>query len=413
MRILFISENWPPETNAAATRVYERAVFWVRWGHQVTVLTTAPNFPQGKLFAGYRNRWFQREFVDGIEVVRVKSFIAANEGVALRTLDFVSFMTSAVVTGLFLRRPDVIVATSPQFFTAVGGWALAALRRLPFVFELGDLWPRSILAVGAIPPGPIIAVLEHIELFLYRRAEAVIALTQAFKDNLVARGIAAAKIAVIRNGVDLQRYAPRARDSERAAALGVTDKFVVGYVGTHGLAHDLGNVLGAAERLRDRAPIAFLLVGAGAERERLIAESQRRALANVIFVPMQPKDAMTSIWSLCDVALVHLKNSAAFSEVIPSKMFEAMAMGLPVLLVSPEGEASRILIEDGAGLWTPAGHPDALADAVSRLFEQATLRRQLAEHSLAAAGHHTRERQAELFIDTLQKVAAGNAIADA
>jgi colanic acid biosynthesis glycosyl transferase WcaI len=404
VRILFLSENFPPETNAAATRVHERAVFWRRWGHQVTVLTTAPNFPQGRLFDGYKNRWWQRETLDGIEIIRVKTFIAANEGVALRTLDFVSFMASAFVAGLFLRRPDVVVATSPQFFTAIGGWAIAALRRLPFVFELGDLWPRSILAVGALRAGRIIDLLERIELFLYRRAKVVIALTHAFKDNLVARGIPAAKITVIRNGVDLARYKPRTRDLDLAGSFGTADKFVVGYIGTHGLAHDLGNVLAAAERLRDGRAVAFLLVGAGAEREKLIAEAQRRALANVVFVPMQPKDAMASIWSLCDVALVHLKDSPAFSEVVPSKMFEAMAMGLPILLVSPAGEASQILVEDGAGLWVPAGDPSALADGVRRLFKDPSLCRALALRSLAAAQDYTRERQAELFIAALEQV---------
>jgi colanic acid biosynthesis glycosyl transferase WcaI len=392
------------ETNAAATRVHERAVFWRRWGHQVTVLTTAPNFPQGRLFDGYKNRWWQRETLDGIEIIRVKTFIAANEGVALRTLDFVSFMASAFVAGLFLRRPDVVVATSPQFFTAIGGWAIAAMRRLPFVFELGDLWPRSILAVGALRAGRIIDLLERIELFLYRRAKVVIALTHAFKDNLVARGIPAAKITVIRNGVDLARYKPRTRDLDLAGSFGTADKFVVGYIGTHGLAHDLGNVLAAAERLRDGRAVAFLLVGAGAEREKLIAEAQRRALANVVFVPMQPKDAMASIWSLCDVALVHLKDSPAFSEVVPSKMFEAMAMGLPILLVSPAGEASQILVEDGAGLWVPAGDPSALADGVRRLFKNPSLCRALALRSLAAAQDYTRERQAELFIAALEQV---------
>jgi colanic acid biosynthesis glycosyl transferase WcaI len=392
------------ETNAAATRVHERAVFWRRWGHRVTVLTTAPNFPQGRLFDGYKNRWWQRETLDGIEIIRVKTFIAANEGVALRTLDFVSFMASAFVVGLFLRRPDVVVATSPQFFTAIGGWAIAAMRRLPFVFELGDLWPRSILAVGALRAGRIIDLLERIELFLYRRAKVVIALTHAFKDNLVARGIPAAKITVIRNGVDLARYKPRTRDLDLAGSFGTADKFVVGYIGTHGLAHDLGNVLAAAERLRDGRAVAFLLVGAGAEREKLIAEAQRRALANVVFVPMQPKDAMASIWSLCDVALVHLKDSPAFSEVVPSKMFEAMAMGLPILLVSPAGEASQILVEDGAGLWVPAGDPSALADGVRRLFKDPSLCRALALRSLAAAQDYTRERQAELFIAALEQV---------
>jgi colanic acid biosynthesis glycosyl transferase WcaI len=263
VRILFLTENYPPETNAAASRVHERAVFWQRWGHHVTVLTTAPNFPQGRLFDGYRNRWWQRETLDGIEIIRVKTFITANQGVVLRTLDFLSFMVSAFVAGLFLRRPDVVVATSPQFFTAIGGWAIAALRRLPFVFELGDLWPRSIVAVGALRAGRIVDLLERIELFLYRRATTVVALTYAFKHDLVARGIPVGKIVVIRNGVDLARYRPRARDLERAKSLGVAGKFVVGYIGTHGLAHDLGNVLAAAERLSAERAVAFLLVGGG------------------------------------------------------------------------------------------------------------------------------------------------------
>jgi colanic acid biosynthesis glycosyl transferase WcaI len=401
MHILFLSENFVPETNAAATRVYERAVYWVRWGHRVTVLTTAPNFPEGRLFSGYRNQWYRRELMDGINVVRVKTFIAANDGIVLRTLDFVSFMVSAAIAGLFQPRPDVVIATSPQFFTAIAGWALAGVRRLPFVFELGDLWPRSIVAVGAIRARWIINMLEHIELFLYRRAAIVVALTHTFKENLVARGIPAKKISVIRNGVDLQRYSPRTRDNRQAIAFGLAGQFVVGYIGTHGLAHDLGNVIAAADMLRDK-PITFLFVGAGAERQKLIADAAQRKLRNVVFIPMQPKDAMAGIWSLCDVALVHLKDSPAFAEVIPSKMFEAMAMGLPILLVSPSGEASKILADDRAGLWVQSGNPAALAEAALKLFANDTLRASLATRSLRAAEQHTREHQAELFISALE-----------
>jgi colanic acid biosynthesis glycosyl transferase WcaI len=403
MKILFLSENFYPETNAAATRVHERAVYWARWGHQVTVLTTAPNFPEGKLFAGHRNHWYRRETIDGITVIRVKTFIAANKGVVLRSLDFLSFMVSGVIAGLFQPRPDVVVATSPQFFTAIAGWILAATRRLPFVFELGDLWPRSIVAVGAIRFRWIIRLLESVELFLYRRAAAVIALTDAFKTNLVARGIQAGKIVVIRNGVDLQRYAPAPRDPALAGSFDLAGRFVIGYIGTHGLAHDLGNVLAAAALLRD-ARIAFLFVGAGAARAKLIAEARQRALPNVKFVAMQPKEAMAGIWSLCDVALVHLKDSSAFAEVIPSKIFEAMAMGLPILLVSPPGEASAILAEDGAGLWVPAGQPDALAAAAATLLADGERRAAFAARSLAASRRHTREHQAKAFIGALQTV---------
>src|SRR5260370_5459339 len=148
MRILFLSDNFPPESNAAATRVYERAVYWARWGHRVTVLTTAPNFPEGKLFAGYENHWYRRESRDDIEIVRVKSFIAKNEGVARRTLDFLTSMVAAYAPGLIAKRPDIVIATSPQFFTAVGGWAPAATRRLPFILEISGLLPPSIVPVG-------------------------------------------------------------------------------------------------------------------------------------------------------------------------------------------------------------------------------------------------------------------------
>ncbi|MBT5455013.1 MAG: glycosyltransferase family 4 protein, partial [Rhodospirillaceae bacterium] len=229
MKILFLTENFPPETNAAATRVYERACYWIEAGHQVTVLTCAPNFPQGRLLDGYQNRWRQVEDMSGIRVVRVKSYITANEGIIRRTLDFVSFMMTAFFFGLFEKKPDVIAATSPQFFAAVAGWMLAGCRRRPFVFELGDLWPASIIAVGAMKDNLLLRLMERLELFLYRRSAAIAALTHAFKDNLVSRDIAPDKIAVVINGVDLKRYAPTARDADLAVEYDLADKFVIGY----------------------------------------------------------------------------------------------------------------------------------------------------------------------------------------
>ncbi|ARJ66585.1 glycosyltransferase WbuB [Magnetospirillum sp. ME-1] len=407
MRILFLTENYPPETNAAATRVSERAAYWIRDGHEVTVLTCAPNFPGGKLFPGWKNRWRDVSDMGGVRVVRVKTYIAPNEGFAKRILDFVSFMVMAVVAGLFEKKPDVVVSTSPQFFAAVGGWALAGMRGTPFVFELGDLWPRSITAVGAMKDSLAIRWLEKLELFLYRRSAAVVALTRAFKADLIARDIPAEKIAVVINGVDLPRYAPRPRDEALEAEWGLGGKFVIGYVGTHGMAHGLINVLDAAERLKADDRIRFLLVGNGAERQMLMDEAARRGLANVVFGPPQPKDRMPAVWSLCDVALIHLKDSPAFAEVIPSKMFEAMGMGLPLLLVAPRGEASHIVEADRAGLFVPAAQPDLLAEAARRLESDEGLRRQLAADSLAAAAAHTRERQAELFIQALTLVVDG------
>jgi glycosyltransferase involved in cell wall biosynthesis len=254
---------------------------------------------------------------------------------------------------------------------------------------------------------PVIRALEAVELFLYRRSAAVVALTQAFKVDLVRRAIPPEKIAVVINGVDLPRYAPRPRDGELATQWGLEGKFVLGYVGTHGMAHGLINVLDAAELLRGDDHIRFLFVGAGAERQMLMDEAARRGLTNVVFQGMQPKEMMPRIWSLCDVALIHLKDDPAFAEVIPSKIFEAMGMGLPLLLVAPEGEASRIVETDRAGLWVRAAQPAQLAEAARRLAGDPALRSGLAASSLAAAPLHSRQYQAESFIRVLDLVVAG------
>jgi len=408
MKILFLTENFPPETNAAATRVFERSCYWAKWGHDVTILTSAPNFPQGKLHAGYQNRWRQVDGMDGLRVVRVKTYIAANRGAIRRTLDFLSFMVSAFIAGLFEKRPDVVVATSPQFFAAVGGWALGATRRVPFVFELGDLWPASIVAVGAMRPSLPVRLLEQLELFLYRRSASIVALTGAFKADLVGRDIQTGKIAVVPNGVDLWRYGARPKDRQLLAQWNLEGKFVIGYVGTHGMAHALMNVLYTAERLSEYNEICFLLVGAGAEREMLIREASNRHLDNVVFIAAQPKEQMPQIWSLCDVALVHLKNSSVFADVIPSKIFEAMGMGLPVLLAAPTGEASEIIRQDQAGIHVGAEDPGALADAIRKLVENPDVRGQFAQNSRRAALHHSREHQARHMMAVLDQVVGGN-----
>ncbi len=410
LRILFLSENFPPETNAAATRVHERAVHWVRAGHDVTIVTQAPNFPYGRVFDGYRNRWRQEQTIDGIRVVRVKTYIAPNEGVFRRSLDFTSFMATAVLAGLREPRPDIVVATSPQFFAALAGWTIGALRRVPFVFELGDLWPASIAAVGAMRSGLALRLLEKLELFLYRRSAAVIALTGAFKRNLVSRGIPPEKIAVVINGVDMQRYGPRERDTALARQWGLTGRFTIGYVGTHGMAHGLENAIEAAALLDDGTPDCpvFVFAGPGAARDGLMADAAERGLKNVVFIPPQTKEHMPAIWSLCDVALVHLKDSPVFAEVIPSKIFEAMSMGLPILIVAPAGEATQIIECENAGIVVPPEDPGALADTVRRLASNETLRRELAASSFAAAPRHSRQFQADAMMEALKAVAAGD-----
>lgn len=399
MKILFFADNFAPERNAQASRVYERARYWVRWGHEVTVITCAPNFPEGKLFAGYANRWRQVEMMDGIRVVRVKTFIARNEGRLKRMLDFVSFLPAAVACALFERRPDVVGATSPQFFAALAGWMASVWHRRPFLLELSDLWPASIEAVGAMKRGLLMRALTWLELFLYARATMIAPQTPAFRRDLLERGVPAGKMAVVLNGVELGMYAPVARDGELAAAWGIAaDEFVIGYIGTLGMAHGLMGVLDAAEGLRDER-VRFLLVGPGAEREMLVAEAERRGLENVTFIESQPKAMMPRVWSLVDVALVHLKDTPVFRTVIPSKMFEAMASGKPVLLAAPAGEASELLAAEAAGEHVRSGDLLALASAVRGLAQDEPGRARMATAALVAAPRYSRERQARAFLD--------------
>lgn len=407
MKILFLTENFPPENNAAATRVFERACYWVNWGHDVTIITCAPNFPQGKLYPNYKNSWHQVEMISGMRVVRVKTFIAPNKGTILRSLDFLSFLITGVGAGLFQNKPDLIVATSPQFFAAVAGWTLGVMRRLPFVFELGDLWPASIAAVGAMRKEFLLRIMEKVELYLYRESAAVVALTNAFKNDLTKRGIDGDKIAVVMNGIDLPRYEPRPQDIDLATEWDLNGYFVIGYVGTHGMAHGLRNVLNAAGLLQDIPELRFLLVGAGAEREQLFEEARNRRLNNIVFLPPQPKEKMPAVWSLCNVALIHLKNSPIFADVIPSKIFEAMGMGLPLLLAAPEGEASRIIATDKAGIWVPAENPEALAEAALTMMKDKETLKSYSRCSLRAAPLHSREHQARLMINVLEKVMRG------
>lgn len=404
MRILFLSDNFPPEGNAPATRLYEHAVRWVRAGHEVTVITCAPNFPEGKLFAGYRNAWRQVEVMDGIRVVRVKTYITANEGFLKRTLDYMSFMLMATVMSLFERRPDVVMATSPQFFCAVGGWMVSVLKRRPFVFELRDLWPASIIAVGAMRKSLLIRLLEKLELFLYRRADAIVSVTESFRTDLVSRGVPADKIHVVINGVDLDRYEPRPRDATLAREFGLEGKFVAGYMGTHGMAHALARVLEAAERLLHREDIAFFFAGSGAERARVEQIVAERELHNVRLIPRQPKERMPALWSLCDLSIVPLRDTPVFATVIPSKIFESMGMGVPILMSLPEGEATGIVRKTGAGVCVPPENPEAMAREIARLADAPEEMARLRQQAHEAAPQYARDALAAKLLAVLESL---------
>ena len=378
MKILFLTHYFPPEVNAPASRTVEHCREWVRAGHEVIVVTCAPNHPNGRLYPGYRNRLWQTETIDGIEVVRLWTYLAPNEGFLRRTLNYVSYLVTATMAAPWLRSTHVVVSTSPQFFCGLAGYLVSRLKRAPWVLEIRDLWPESILAVGAIRNPTVISTLEALERFAYRKADALVSVTDSFIDHFAKVGIDTNKAHVIKNGVDLDRFSKPVKDPALLRELGLEGKFVAAYFGTHGMAHHLETVLEAASLLQHDHRVAFLLAGGGAERERLLALKNERGLTNVVMLDQQPKDRMPALWGAIDASLVLLKKSDLFKTVIPSKIFEAMAMRRPIIL-GVEGESRALVDEAGCGIAIEPESPTELASAVPRLADDPALAAGLAE----------------------------------
>jgi glycosyltransferase involved in cell wall biosynthesis len=404
VNIVVLTHYFPPEVNAPASRTHEHCREWVKAGHDVTVVTCAPNHPSGRVYAGYRNRPWQVEHVDGIRTVRLWTYLAANEGVLGRVANYLSYMLVAVLAGPFLPRPDVVVSTSPQFFCGLAGYVVSRVRRAPWVLEIRDLWPDSIVAVGALRRGWAVRICERIEAWTYRRADRIVPVTDSFRDHIEERGAAAHKITVVKNGVDLERFSRPRRDPGLVRELGLEGSFIAAYFGTHGMAHGLDSVLRAAELLRDDPRIVFLLVGDGAERRRLLAMKERLGLTNVVMLEQQPKERMPALWGLTDVALVLLRKSSLFRTVIPSKIFEAMGAGRPIVL-GVEGETRDIIERAGCGIPIEPENPEELAAAVRQLAERPELAREMGAKGLACVvREYDRRVLAARFADVLTEL---------
>lgn len=405
MRILFVCHYFPPEVNAPAARTYEHCRQWVRAGHDVTVLTCFPNHPHGKLFPGYRNRLWARESIDGINVVRVLTYCAANKGRVRRSLNYLFFMVMTVAASLFASRKDVVITTSPELLNGLAGFFVSRIKGCPWVLEIRDLWPESIRAVGAIDKGALIRALEGIERFAYTSADAVVSVTDSFVAHIEGRG-GAGKVRVVKNGVDLALFRDRGDGGSLAERFGIEGRFVAAYVGTHGMAHGLDVVLDAAQKLAHRRDIALLMVGDGAEKRRLQQRQRELGLDNVVMLDLQPKAMMPKIWSAADVSLVLLRKSELFKKVIPSKIFESMAMGKPIIL-GVEGESLSIIRDADAGIGIEPENADQLAAAICRLADDRALYQRLAANGRAYVAEHFDRRKLALdFLAILERTVA-------
>jgi glycosyltransferase involved in cell wall biosynthesis len=384
MKILYVSQYFPPEMGAPAARAAELSQHWANAGHEVTVLTGFPNHPTGAVPPEYRKqfrRLVTREARAGVNVVRTWLLPFPNRKAYERMLNYSSFCISAAATGLFLSRPDVVIASSPQLLVGLSGWWLAACKRAPFVFEVRDLWPESLAAVGMGDSNSALhRLLAKIAGFLYRRSDRVVVVTPAFEDYLAeCWAVPREKISVIENGVETDLFAPDPATGLRKE-LGVENKFVVSYIGTMGMAHALETMISAAARLQQTNPeIVFLMVGEGSDKERIAALARERGLNNLRFVDQQPREKIPAFIGASDVCLVLLKKTELFKTVIPSKMLEFMACARPVIL-GVEGQARAILTEARAGIAVDPENPDALAQAICHLAANREQARELGQN---------------------------------
>jgi glycosyltransferase involved in cell wall biosynthesis len=412
VKILYVSQYFPPEMGAPAARAAELAFHWAEAGHDVSVLTGFPNHPTGVVPEEWRprlRRVMYNEKVGNVNVYRTWLWALPNRKSHERMRNYASFCISAALRGMTIPRPDVIIATSPQLLVGLSGWWLAFARQIPFVFEVRDLWPESLIAVGAGREDSLLYhVLGGVARFLYQRADRVVVVSPAFKHQLTERWrVPSEKIAVVENGVETDLFSPQpvAADQALRRQLGADGRFLVSYIGTMGNAHGLETLLDAAAQFQHEDPgVRFLLVGEGAEKQRIKSRAQSRKLANVHFLEQQPRERIPGLISASDACLVLLKRTDVFKTVIPTKMLEFMSCARPVIL-GVEGQAQQIIQDSGAGITIQPESAEALSAAIRQLAADRELASRLGQKGREyILQHFSRDRTAQKYIRVLEAI---------
>ena len=405
LHILVLSHYFPPEVNAPANRLVEHARFWIKEGHTVTVVTCAPNHPTGKLYSGYRNRIIQEENIEGIRVIRVWTWLAANKGFLNRVLNHLSYMFTSALALKKISEVDVIISSTPQFFCGLAGFYARWKQGAPWVLEVRDLWPDSILAVGAMKEGLIIRFLKYLEYLAYRRAYKVVAISDGFIPHIAQRrGVN--DIIVINNGVDLKKFEHKTVSILPMHDLKLEGKIVVSYIGTIGMAHKLETILEAAKILSNVKNIVFLIIGEGAERERLKLRAKKLQLSNLHIIGQVEREKIQKFFTITNISLVLLRKSESFKVAIPSKIFEAMAMERPIIL-GVEGKAAELIRSAGAGTVIPPENPGQLAAAILEYVANPKLAKLHGKQGRTfVESHFDRKKFARKYLDVLEGMSA-------
>ncbi len=367
-KIILLTEYFPPEIGAGSTRAYEHAKRWVESGANVRVITCMPHYPSGVIPEKYMGKNFYKEEIDGIEVIRTYTFAAASKGFVLRSLAYFAFMISSIVQGSFyVKSFDYIIATSPPFSIGISGLILSKIKRIPLVLEVRDIWPESLIQLGQIKNKLLIKFLEWIEKIIYSNAKHIISVTDSYCSLISAKGIDKSKISIVKNGVDLDFFTPIEKDLELKGKLNISGKKIVSYFGNFGISQPIDKIIEVANILKKETSITFLIIGDGERKEQIHEMIGKFELNNVVIINSVKKNELIKYYSISDLMLVPLKKINIFLSVIPSKIFEIMAMQKPILL-SVDGEARKLIEEAGAGIYSDLEKLEKFADDLSRVI---------------------------------------------
>ncbi|RKD76302.1 glycosyltransferase involved in cell wall biosynthesis [Sinobaca qinghaiensis] len=403
MRIVVICHYFPPEIGAPPARIYEMAKHWVELGNEVHVVTCFPNHPTGIIPKEYRGKKYSHEEMNGIHVHRNYVYATPNRGFIKKTLGHISFMFSSVLFSMKkIKKPDVIITSSPTFFSIISGYWYSIRKKVPFVLEIRDLWPAAMIELGVMKKGVITNILEKMELFFYHKSKKLIMVTKAFKENVVNRGVDGDKVHVITNGVNQELFYPKKKDDTLIQEHELKDKFIISYAGAHGISQNLSVILDVAKELKDQKDIQFLFIGEGAEKEKLEEMVIEQNISNVKFIGSQPKESMSSFYSSSDLCLIPLRNIELFKAFIPSKMFEIMACGVPIV-ASLEGEAADILNESKAAIVVQPDNAEEIKHAILKLKNDKYLYKSMEENGPNfVEQNYTRKKLAEKYLEIIR-----------
>ncbi len=404
MNIACHTHYFTPEIGAPSARIHDLSRQWLLSGHAVEVVTCFPNHPAGKIYPGYKSGLYMHETMDGIKVHRHWTYTTPNKGFLKKSLGHLSYLPAAIMlSNQRLSRPHVAMGSSPTFFAAMAALAASVKYKIPFVMEIRDLWPAIFVDLGVLRNRTAIRLLEKLELSLYRRAARVVTVTESFRRNLIERGVSPEKIHTIPNGADTDFWSPAPPPEKLKKELGLENRFVVLYIGAHGISHALDRVLEAALKLKDRESICFLFVGEGAEKDALVKKAGALGLKNVLFHDPVEKEAVRDFYALADTCLVPLRDIPLFNSFIPSKMFEIMAMGRPII-ASLCGEPAEILERSGSAVIVPPEDSGGIAEAVLHLYNDGNAAEKMgARGRTFVTDHYSRRHLAAAYLEVLEQ----------